>query len=144
MMCFLCRFPFFFDNMDMYCIIMNLKGFKNGTLSTLITKSQLYYIHLNYIFIGYFTPVTYLPLMAQQLGSSGQEAAFLISILGIVTSIGRISVGYIADKPWANVVLLNSIALIVIGGATIIVPFLKHYALLATYCGVFGLCMGKL
>ncbi|XP_050415574.1 monocarboxylate transporter 12 [Patella vulgata] len=88
---------------------------------------------------GFFVPFMYIPPLAQDLGISAQKAAFLISIIGIVNTVGRVLTGYISDQVWADCLLINNIALIIGGIATILVPFYTNFGILAAYCCVFGL-----
>ena len=74
---------------------------------------------------------------------TSQEGAALISIIGILNTLARILAGYIADRPWADSLLINSIALVVGGLATMFVPFYSSFGVLATYSVVFGISIGK-
>ena len=74
---------------------------------------------------------------------SPQQAAMLISIIGILNTGARVLVGWLADRPWADALLINSVALVIGGGATMFVPKYSDYSILATYCVVFGICIGK-
>jgi len=67
----------------------------------------------------------------------------LISIIGILNTGARVLVGWLADRPWADALLINSVALVIGGGATMFVPKYSDYSILATYCVVFGICIGK-
>ncbi|CAH1795975.1 unnamed protein product [Owenia fusiformis] len=88
---------------------------------------------------GFFVPFIYLPDYAQAMGVSKEQAAFLISILGIANTIGRVMCGWVSDQPWADCLVINNIALVCGGSITIVLPFFLHYGLLATYSVVFGL-----
>ncbi|KAL8566061.1 hypothetical protein ACOMHN_036220 [Nucella lapillus] len=69
---------------------------------------------------------------------SRTQGALLISIIGIASTAGRVAAGFVSDQKWADCLLINNLALLVGGGATICVPFLRHFALLATYSVIFG------
>lgn len=58
---------------------------------------------------------------ALDMGISSADASFLLSIIGIVNTVGRIVLGYISDKPWLNRLWLYNIALTIcgIGNATV-------------------------
>ena len=88
-------------------------------------------------------PFIYLPDYARKRGLSSAQGAFLISIIGIANTIGRIICGYISDKSWADPLKIYNVALIVGGSATLTVPWLDSYPLLATYAAVFGFSVGK-
>ena len=93
--------------------------------------------------LGFFVPFIYLPSYALTLGYHKDHAAFLISIIGIVNTVGRLAAGWVADRPWADPLKIYNTALILGGAATVCVCLLKMYGLLATYAAVFGLSIGK-
>ena len=68
----------------------------------------------------------------------------LISVIGIFNTVARIVIGWIADRPWSNSVLLNGVALVIGGVATIIFTYFKSYALMVIYAAVFGTSIGEL
>ena len=51
--------------------------------------------------------------------------------------------GWLSDKSCADCLLINNVALIVGGLATIACPFCDTFPLLVVYCSIFGVCMGK-
>ena len=63
---------------------------------------------------------------------------FLISIIGISTTAGRILLGWIADRPWADVVTLHICEVLIGGVAIIICPLMKTYPIMGTFIFVFG------
>ena len=48
-----------------------------------------------------------------------------------------------SDRPWADALLINNIALMIGGAATIASPFCVNYGMFATYAAVFGLGIGE-
>lgn len=90
---------------------------------------------------GFFVPFIFLPDMALDFGMARSQAAFLISIIGIANTVARVAAGWVSDQPWADCLVVNNIALILGGGATMLCPFCTSYALLATYSFVFGCCI---
>ena len=67
----------------------------------------------------------------------------MLSIIGIANTIARVLCGWISDQPWADCLIINNVALIMGGVATILCPFCFNYGLLATYSAVFGSGIGK-
>lgn len=88
--------------------------------------------------LGFFVPFIYLPTLCGDLGIANTEAAFLISIIGIANTVGRVAVGFVSDLQWVDCLLINNLALVLGGAVTCLVPFLKAYALFAAYAFVFG------
>lgn len=52
--------------------------------------------------LGFYVPYFYLADKAKMYGMTTDEAASLLSIIGVANTIGRIILGYISDKPWIN------------------------------------------
>ncbi|XP_041373533.1 monocarboxylate transporter 12-like [Gigantopelta aegis] len=89
--------------------------------------------------IGFFVPFMYIPPLAMEQNISPQKAAFLISVIGISNTVGRVAVGVLSDLPWIDCLLVNNLALIIGGVVTCFVPFYDSYGMLAAYTVVFGL-----
>merc|ERR1719266_2673693 len=59
--------------------------------------------------IGFYTPFVYLPSMAAQYdGISPEDAAFLVSVIGISNTLGRVLSGWVSDFSWVAVFPLCS------------------------------------
>ena len=71
------------------------------------------------------------------------DSFFLLSIIGITNTVGRIISGWIADRPWTNALHLNNAALIVAGIGMILVAFCNSLPLLCVYAAIFGVCVGE-
>lgn len=52
--------------------------------------------------IGFNVPYVYIVPKAKSMDLTSDEASLLLSVIGIANTIGRIILGYIADKPWVN------------------------------------------
>ncbi|VDI76009.1 Hypothetical predicted protein [Mytilus galloprovincialis] len=87
---------------------------------------------------GFFIPFNFLPDYAKEVGLSSGEQALLISLIGIANTVARLAVGFISDRPWADCLLINNMALILAGGTTAFVPFYRIYGVLITYSILFG------
>lgn len=87
---------------------------------------------------GFFIPFNFLPDYAKEVGLTSGQQALLISVIGIANTVARLAVGFISDRPWADCLLINNIALIVAGGTTIFVPFVGEYGILILYSILFG------
>lgn len=58
------------------------------------------------------------------------NSEWIVSLLGIGNTVGRIVVGYISDKPWVNRLTAYNLTLIVGGAGKNNFLFLKHLAIL--------------
>ena len=98
---------------------------------------------MHFLCAAFFIPFFYITLKAEEIGMGEGESVFLLSIIGITNTIGRVISGWIADRPWTNALHLNNGALIIAGIGTILVAFCQSYSLLCIYAAVFGFCVGQ-
>lgn len=91
---------------------------------------------------AFYVPFFYLPSKGEIIGLSEGAAAFLLSIVGITNTVGRILCGWLADRPWMNTLHFNNIALIVAGLAILLFPSCNTEGPLAILAAIFGLCAG--
>ncbi|XP_014242664.1 monocarboxylate transporter 3 isoform X2 [Cimex lectularius] len=90
---------------------------------------------------GLYVPFVYLVDAAVQDGIDQGLASFLLSIIGITNTIGRVLCGWVADFPSVNSLLLNNLSLVVSTIAVTATPFCKSYAAYVTMSVFFGLAI---
>jgi len=88
---------------------------------------------------GFYVPFTFLPDYAISEGIKRDNAAFLLSIIGIANTVARVLVGWVSDQSWADCLLINNCALIMGGAVTMMCTLFKSYGLLAGYSTLFGI-----
>ncbi|KAK4293958.1 hypothetical protein Pmani_033383 [Petrolisthes manimaculis] len=88
--------------------------------------------------LGFYTPFVYLPAAAQEKGVDAQSATFLISIIGITNTVGRVLSGILADLPWVNPLWLNNFCIVCSGLCVFLTPFAYSY----TSFVILSLCFG--
>ena len=66
------------------------------------------------------------------------DATFLISVIGILNTIGEVFIGWAGDQEWMNLNLLYAVCMLACGLSTAVVPFLTKYAHMAAMAGIFG------
>jgi predicted MFS family arabinose efflux permease len=71
------------------------------------------------------------------------SASYLLSIIGITNTIGRVVVGYVADFPQVNALLMNNICLVVSTIAVAATPLCSSYAAYITMSIFFGIAICK-
>lgn len=95
-----------------------------------------------------FVPFNFLPTFISELkdefgfkndDEAEQSKAFLMSLIGICNTIGRVLCGWISDHPKVDAIMVNNLALIIGGIATVLLPFIRNVSLLYLYGVVFGL-----
>ncbi|ESP02002.1 hypothetical protein LOTGIDRAFT_212648 [Lottia gigantea] len=92
--------------------------------------------------IGFYVPFVYIADKAVGLEIAPQKAAFLLSIIGITNTVGRILAGCLADFMKGRSLLINNISMLLCGISTLLCPFCDTYITLCIYTAVFGLCVG--
>lgn len=90
-------------------------------------------------FLGFYVPFVYLPSMASSHeGISKEQAALLLSIIGISNTFGRIISGYMSDFRWVDSLFVVNCSLILSSICVFIFP------LITTFTGfvILGLLFG--
>lgn len=100
------------------------------------------YVHLFTSVSGFFIPFNFLPDLAKDLKLDKTQGALLISIIGVSNTVARLVVGFVTDRPWANSLVINNLALMIGGITTFAVPFYNSFAVLTIYSIVFGASIG--
>ncbi|CAH0393760.1 unnamed protein product [Bemisia tabaci] len=70
------------------------------------------------------------------------QRSYLLAIVGIANTVGRVVLGYISDKPYINRLYIYNGSLTIGGIATILSAFCDDFWSLAVYCAVFGFTIG--
>ncbi|KAM9197784.1 monocarboxylate transporter 9 isoform 2-T3 [Dugong dugon] len=94
--------------------------------------------------IGGFPPSLLMEDVARS--SNVKEEDFimpLISIIGIMTAVGKLLLGVLADFKWINTLYLYVATLIIMGLALCAIPFAKSYVTLAILSGILGFLTGN-
>lgn len=92
--------------------------------------------------IGFNVPYVYLAAQANVLQIDTKQASYLLGIIGIANTVGRIILGYLSDKPWVNRLLVYNLMLTICGVATAFSVMCLDFYSLATYSAIFGFTIG--
>jgi len=91
---------------------------------------------------GLYVPFVYLVECAEKEGNIESDlASFLLSIIGITNTVGRVFCGWVADFPWVNSLLLNNLSLVVTTGAVFYFPLCANYNQYIITSVIFGLAI---
>ncbi|XP_063858697.1 uncharacterized protein LOC135099926 isoform X3 [Scylla paramamosain] len=88
--------------------------------------------------LGFYTPFVYLPSAAIEKGVDPEYATFLISLIGITNTIGRVLSGIIADLPCVSPLWINNICIIMSGVCVFLTPFASSYSSFVVLSLFFG------
>ena len=89
--------------------------------------------------LGFYVPFVYLPNMAALRGIPTEDANFLLSIIGISNTIGRVAAGWLSDFPWVNSLGMTNAAIFLSGLCVFVLPFCESYASYVVVALLFGL-----
>ncbi|XP_049872731.1 monocarboxylate transporter 4-like isoform X2 [Pectinophora gossypiella] len=90
---------------------------------------------------GLYVPFVYIVDAARLNGVDGSQASFLLSIIGITNTIGRIVCGYVADFPWMDSLMLNNVCLVIATISVGLTPFCASYATYVAVAIAFGIAI---
>lgn len=76
-------------------------------------------------------------------GIDPTQASYLLSIIGITNTFGRIICGYVADFPWVDSLFLNNCCLIISTVAVASTPFCNSFASYVVMAIFFGIAICK-
>uniref|UniRef100_A0A8C5IBV0 Monocarboxylate transporter 9 n=1 Tax=Junco hyemalis TaxID=40217 RepID=A0A8C5IBV0_JUNHY len=111
--------------------------FKNKVFSALFVAILLFDI-------GGFPPSLLMEDVARSANISEDDYYMpLISIIGIMTTVGKLVLGILADFKWVNTLYLYVTTLIMTGVALFAIPFAKSYLTLAMLSGILGFLTGN-
>ncbi|KAI0229981.1 hypothetical protein LSAT2_019614 [Lamellibrachia satsuma] len=88
--------------------------------------------------LGYHIPFIYLPDMAEQLGISKLNAAFLVSVIGITNITGGVISGWLSDCKCVNRLILRGTAMTFSGIVTSLSIFCFNYEMFVFYAVLYG------
>ncbi|XP_013400924.1 monocarboxylate transporter 9-like [Lingula anatina] len=118
--------------------------FKNLLYFPLLRRADfVVWLVCNLIFqIGLVVPYTFIPDVARAMGAKVNDAAFLVSIVGIANTVARVVMGVFADFRCANRRYMLGTSVMIAGVMVSILPFMKEYGVIATVCTFYGLTLG--
>uniref|UniRef100_A0A1L8DEK1 Putative monocarboxylate transporter n=2 Tax=Nyssomyia neivai TaxID=330878 RepID=A0A1L8DEK1_9DIPT len=90
---------------------------------------------------GLYVPFVYLVDAAILSGISQNSASFLLSIIGITNTFGRVICGYVADFPKVNSLFLNNMCLVISTIAVSLTPFCNSYGAYVAMAVFFGIAV---
>lgn len=65
--------------------------------------------------LGFNVPYVYLADQAKVLNLSTEQGSYLLAIIGIANTFGRIILGYLSDKSWVNRLWVYNVCLTICG-----------------------------
>jgi len=88
--------------------------------------------------MGLYIPYMFLTMQAESTGISAVDAAFLISVVGICNTLGRILSGLLTDLPCVDPLIVTTIALFLGGLCPLLMAFCVPYWSFLIVSSMFG------
>lgn len=92
--------------------------------------------------IGFNVPYVYTKDRVADMNIA-TDASYLLSIIGISNTVGRVTLGYLSDRACVNRLWIYNVSLIICGLATALSCYALDYTLMAVYCATFGATAGE-
>lgn len=92
--------------------------------------------------IGFNVPYVYTVDRARGWDIDEKEAAFLLSIIGIANTLGRLFLGWLSDQRIINRLYLYNSCLVLCGVSMGLSSFMTTYNWQIVYCAIFGVTSG--
>jgi predicted MFS family arabinose efflux permease len=77
--------------------------------------------------------------MTSRRGIDSESAAFIISLIGVSNTVGRVIIGAFVDLPWVSSLIVTNISLIMSGICLLAFPFCYSYTSFAIVALMLGL-----
>lgn len=92
--------------------------------------------------IGFNIPYVFLVARARSFNLTQSQGSWLLGVVGIANTVGRVVLGYLSDKPWVNRLFVYNSSLTICGIASILSAFCDSFETFAIYAAVFGFTIG--
>ncbi|KAG8331362.1 transmembrane transport, variant 2 [Homalodisca vitripennis] len=92
--------------------------------------------------IGFYVPYTFIVAMAEVQGLSKPDQSFLLAVIGVANTVGRIVLGYLSDKTWVNRLYVYNVCLTICGISTILSALCYDFLTFCIYAATFGFMIG--
>ncbi|VDO69148.1 unnamed protein product [Heligmosomoides polygyrus] len=88
--------------------------------------------------MGFYIPFVFLKDLAHSHGVSPADSRYLVPVIGVTNTIGRVFFGWLADRGYVSALAINNFSLLACGVLTLIAPLLPTFSLQLTYAALFG------
>jgi len=92
--------------------------------------------------IGFNVPYVFTVDRAREWDMTRDQAAFLLSTIGIANTLARLCLGWLSDRSWINRLYLYNTCLIICGVSMGLSVFMSTYQTQIVYCAIFGATSG--
>ncbi|KAJ1368771.1 hypothetical protein KIN20_030048 [Parelaphostrongylus tenuis] len=88
--------------------------------------------------MGFYIPFVFLKDLAHTRGVESSDSRYLVPVIGVTNTIGRVFFGWLADRGYVSALAINNFSLMACGLLTLAAPLLPTLSLLLAYAALFG------
>ena len=94
------------------------------------------------LYFWYDVPYVYtIGYVEKNLNIPNTESTMVLSVIGVLNTLGEVVVGWVADLPWVSSHGLYAACMVVCGVVTAVIPCVKSYPLVLILSATYGLCI---
>jgi MFS family permease len=94
------------------------------------------------LYFWYDVPYVYTIGYAEKnLNIPNTESTMILSVIGILNTVGEVGVGWLADLPGVSSNALYAVCMLVCGLVTALTPFIQSYPVVLLLSALYGLCI---
>merc|ERR1712106_122003 len=91
------------------------------------------------LYFWYDVPYVYTIEYAENfLNVPNSDSAQILSIIGVLNTIGEVLVGWLSDQPWMSSLTLYAMCMCVCGFVTALIPYVKSYSMVLVLSAFYG------
>eukprot|EP00092_Neocalanus_flemingeri_P033202 GFUD01036108.1.p1 GENE.GFUD01036108.1~~GFUD01036108.1.p1 ORF type:complete len:866 (+),score=215.26 GFUD01036108.1:359-2956(+) len=108
-----------------------------------VTLPFLVFCFSNFIlYFWYDVPYVYTIEYAENiLKVPNSDSAQILSMIGVLNTIGEVLVGWLSDQAWVSSLTLYAICMCVCGIVTALIPFVHSYSMVLVLSAFYGFCI---
>ncbi|KHJ92325.1 hypothetical protein OESDEN_07785 [Oesophagostomum dentatum] len=88
--------------------------------------------------MGFYIPFVFLKDLAHSHGIEPADSRYLVPIIGVTNTVGRVFFGWLADRGYVSALAINNFSLLACGVLTLAAPLLPTFPLQVAYAALFG------
>lgn len=88
--------------------------------------------------MGFYIPFMFLKDLSESMQLDPSQAKFLVPIIGVTNTVGRVFFGWVADKKYLSALTINNLSLVICGFLTLACPLLRTMGGQYFYSFFFG------
>jgi len=94
------------------------------------------------LYFWYDVPYVYtIEYVENDLKIPNTKSTQILSIIGILNTVGEVGVGWLSDQEWVSSITLYSVCMCICGLVTAIIPLVSSYPLILALSAAYGFCI---